>query len=156
MTVTAVLVLLAVIPFVVTIRAAGARRRVLADRRATVLALRCLQAVVEDCQGAPPEEVVDRIARGLSDLLRLLGCRFEPVAPPDGLPVLGADGGLDTLVQRRLRTGVVLPERVALPVGPGRFVLLGDPRVGTTPEERIIAVVLAGLVAAVMPATTPR
>ena len=150
MTVLVVLAVAAVLPVIVAVHAAGARREALTARRSTIRSLRRLRAVVDECADARPDDTVDAVRRALTDVLGLLGCRYEPVAADDGIPELDRDGDVSTLVQRRDHTGIVLPERVSLPAGAGRFVLLGDPRRGTTPEQRVVAVAIAGLLVAAL------
>ena len=140
MTTAVVVALLGLVPVVVAVHAAGARRQALDHRRRTVRALHHLTDTID----APS---TDAVARGLSDVLHLRGCRYEPDDPDDGLPAILDDGSLDAVVQHRDRSGIVLPERTVLACGAGRFVLLGDPGVGTTVEERLVAVAMAGLVA---------
>jgi hypothetical protein len=120
----------------------------LAARRSTIRSLRRLRMAIDESASASADDAVDALRRALSDVLGLRGCRYEPDASAEGVPELRLDGDVSTLVQRRDRTGLVLPERVVLRAGSGHFVLLGDPERGTTPEERLIAVAVAGLLAA--------
>jgi len=139
MTAAAVVAVAGLVPIVVAIHAAGARRLALDQRRATVRALRQLTAAIEHHE-------CDAVAHRLTEVLHLRGCRYEDDDPHDGLPAILPDGSLDTLVQRRDGTGIVLPERLAIPSGRGRFVLHGDPSCGTTVEQRLVAVAMARLV----------
>ena len=80
------------------------------------------------------------VTQALVDVLHLRSCWYEAVPSPIDPPVLRPDGSLSSLVQHRVPGGTILPELVALEVPDGgRYILVGDPAIGTTPEERLIA-----------------
>ena len=148
MTVALVVALVVIVPVVVIVHAVGERRESLDARRTTIRAIRRLQVLIDECGGAGPEASVDAVRRALTDVLGLDGCAYEPEAVDDGIPTLEPDGTVSALVLRRVDAGMVLPERLALAAGRGRFVLVGHPERGTTPEQRVVAAAMAGLVAA--------
>jgi hypothetical protein len=112
-------------------------------RRSTMRALRTMRALADDCAHTTDAEAA--ACRALREVLGLRDCWYEPVAGAD-LPVIDADGTVRALVQRGTGAGLVLPAMVALPVGDGgRFVLVGDPDVGLSPERRQVAVAMASL-----------
>ena len=118
----------------------SARRRV-EERRSTIRGLRALRSLLDDCRTAPDlEAAAVATVRSMLVALPLEDCWFEgpTVGPP--LPVIRPDGDVDALVQRRGARGLALPGAVAVPAGDhGRFVLVGDPAVGLTAEERLVA-----------------
>jgi hypothetical protein len=87
-------------------------------------------------------------------VLHLRSCWYEAVPSPIDPPVLRPDGSLSSIVQHRVPGGTVLPELVAMevPDGGGRYLLVGDPAIGTTPEERLIASTLVAAVRLTPPA----
>jgi hypothetical protein len=121
------------------------RRLDLERRRSTMRALRTLRAFVDDA-GTVDRGGVDAIAcDALRELLALQDCWYEAVPSDEDLPVMAPDGTVGALVQRGSATGLALPARVALPAGSGRFVLVGDPGVGLSPERRLVAVVIGSV-----------
>lgn len=114
------------------------------SRRTTCRELRRLRQLVEVCGSSDPETATTAVAAALTEVLHLRDCWFEPVPVDTGIPELGPDGDVAMTVHHRARGGLLLPERIALPVrGGGRFVLQGHPTLGTTPEERLIACAMA-------------
>lgn len=100
--------------------------------------------------GADDRELIELTASELTDLLSLVGCRYEVEATGPLLPVLERSGRIETSL-RRVGVGgeLALPALgVRLPVvGGGRqvgsLVLDPDPSVGVTLEARVVAVALA-------------
>jgi hypothetical protein len=114
------------------------------SRRTTCRELRRLRQLVEVCSISDPETATKAVAAALTEVLHLRDCWFEPTPLDPGIPELGPGGDVSVTVQRRGRGGLLLPDRVALPVrGSGRFVLRGHPTLGSTPEERLIASAMA-------------
>jgi K+-sensing histidine kinase KdpD len=100
--------------------------------------------------GASDEELVGLAIDEVTELLSLVGCRFEVDASGPVLPVLERSGRIEAPV-RRVGAGGELalpPMGVRLPVvGGGRqvgsLVLDPDPTVGVTLEARLVAVAIA-------------
>jgi hypothetical protein len=139
----------AVLPVALALWVRSAPRRSDLDRRrSTMRTLRRLNELVAECSSPHGlDEVTASVAGALRDALQLRECWFEPAPATDGdLPVIEPDGNVTATVQRRSGEGLVLPPRTALPVADGRFVLVGDPLVGLTPERRLIAVAMANVV----------
>jgi len=94
-------------------------------------------------------DVADAVRRELRDLLSLHDCFLE--FPPFlyVMPRLERGGNVDASEQRWFASGIALsPDGVELPVlargtETARFVLIGDPEVAVTIEERVAAVALA-------------
>jgi Domain of unknown function (DUF4118) len=105
--------------------------------------------------GTDPREVATLAERDLAELFDLQSCRFE-LAPAKGdMPVLHRSGALDgPNLYVSTKVGFELPRRgVALPVlshgrEVGRFVMMPTEGVGTSMDQRIIAVALADQVGA--------
>lgn len=129
---------------VLWLRRSTRRSKVVADRQRTVHALKVLQSV------AAADSAIPYVADGLVEVLHLRACRYEAApAGAGGVPVLQADGHLSSSVQRHDRSGLLLPDVAHLAAPNGRFVLLGHPERGTTAEERLVAVTMVAMVAAV-------
>ena len=100
-------------------------------------------------QNAPLADVATAVTRELRALLSLHDCFLE--FPPFlyGMPRLERGGNVDASEQRWFASGVALSaDGVELPVlergtEAARFVLIGDPDVAVTIEERVAAVALA-------------
>jgi hypothetical protein len=136
-----------VLPVVLALWVRSAPRRSDLDRRrSTMRTLRRLIELAAECSSPHDRgELTASVARALRDALQLRECWFEPTPAGDDLPVIEPDGNVTATVQRRAGEGLALPPRVALPVAGGRFVLVGDPRIGLTPERRLIAVAMANV-----------
>jgi hypothetical protein len=95
------------------------------------------------------DAVVDAVRTELTELLRLHDCRLEYAPFQWPLPRLERSGTIETSEHEHTGDGFVLPEwGVQLPVLDAgreiaRFVLMGDPQVSVTIEERVVAVALA-------------
>jgi hypothetical protein len=100
-------------------------------------------------RGAPLDDVAESVTRELRDLLSLHDCFLE--FPPFlyAMPRLERGGNVDASEQRWFASGVALSaDGVELPVlergdESARFVLVGNPDVVVTIEERVAAVALA-------------
>jgi K+-sensing histidine kinase KdpD len=95
------------------------------------------------------DAVVDAVRSELTALLRLRDCHLEYAPFRWPLPRLERSGTIETTEHEHAGAGFVLPEwGVQLPVLDAgreiaRFVLMGDPQVPVTIEERVVAVALA-------------
>jgi hypothetical protein len=105
--------------------------------------------------GSEPQEVVTRAEKELGDLLHLADCRFETRPYRTALPHLDRTGVVRGQHTFRFSGGAFeLPAGgVVLPVMArgrevGRFVLVPSPGLGTSVEERAVAVALADQVGA--------
>ena len=138
--------------FVVGRLVGRARATDLVSRRTTCRELRRLRQLVEVCAIADADDAAPAVAAALTEVLHLRDCWYEPPGDVVPLPVLTAEGDIGVRVVHRARGGLLLPERLALPVrGGGRFVLCGSPTVGTTPEERLIASAMAAALRTTQP-----
>jgi hypothetical protein len=148
---TVVQVLLAsALTLLVVARLVGrARATDLISRRTTCRELRRFRQLVDVCAVADMDAATKAVGTALIEVLHLRDCWFEPEPVDLSIPELGPDGDVAVAVQQRARGGLLLPDRVALPVrGGGRFVLCGSATVGTTPEERLIASAMVAALAA--------
>jgi len=100
--------------------------------------------------GASDEELIDLTVVEITDLLALVGCRFEVEATGPTLPVLERSGRIESPYRRVGPDGelAIPPLGARLPVvGGGRqvgsLVLEPDPAVGVSVEARLVAVALA-------------
>jgi hypothetical protein len=100
--------------------------------------------------GASDRELIDLVVAEITDLLSLVGCRFEVEATGPVLPVLERSARIETPHRRVGPDGeLALPTLgVRLPVvgdghQVGSLVLDPDPNVGVTVEARLVAVALA-------------
>ena len=100
--------------------------------------------------GASDQELIDLVVAELTQLMVLVGCRFEVEATGPLLPVLERSGRIESPYRRVGPDGELAlpPLGVRLPVvGGGRqvgsIVLDPDPAVGVTLEARVVAVALA-------------
>jgi hypothetical protein len=95
------------------------------------------------------DAVVDAVRTELTELLQLHDCRLEYAPFQWPLPRLERSGTIETSEHMYADDGFVLPEwGVQLPVLDAgreiaRFVLMGNPQVSVTIEERVVAVALA-------------
>jgi Domain of unknown function (DUF4118) len=113
--------------------------------------------------GAAATDVIQAAQDELGQLLGLATCRFE--APPyaDQRPRLERSGAIAGLTRRRMaRGGFELPaEGVELAVlarghEVGRFVMVPEPDVGVSLEQRVVAVALADQVGAALAGHRPQ
>lgn len=100
--------------------------------------------------GASEQELIDLAVAELTEMMSLVGCRFEVEATGPVLPVLERSGRIESPYRRVGADGELAlpPLGVRLPVvGAGRqvgsIVLDPDPSVGVTLEARLVAVALA-------------
>jgi len=126
-----------------------ARSRQSAFRRAHLQAVHSLEEVgALVSSGTSVEQVWPVVREALTKVLRLRGVRFES-EESDPLPMVERDGQVDVADKRFTGQGFALPAQgAALSVDAdgrhlGRLVLLPDPRVGVTREQRRAAVALA-------------
>jgi hypothetical protein len=126
--------------FVVARLVGRARATELIGRRTTCRELRRFRQLVDVCAVADADTATKAVAAALVEVLHLRDCWFEAEPVDPSIPEMGPDGDVAVTVHHRARGGLLLPDRTALPVRDGgRFVLRGNPTVGTTPEERLIA-----------------
>ena len=100
--------------------------------------------------GATNEELIELTSSELSQLMSLVGCRFEREATGPEVPTLERTGRIQTPYRRVGADGELAlpPLGVRLPVvGGGRevgsLVLEPDPTVGVSVEARLVAIALA-------------
>jgi hypothetical protein len=100
--------------------------------------------------GADEQELVTLVKAEVTDLLALVGCRFEVEATGPVLPVLERSGHIEAPHRRVGPDGELAlpPLGVRLPVvgnghQVGSLVLDPDPAIGVTVEARLVAVALA-------------
>lgn len=100
--------------------------------------------------GSREPELIDLAVAELTELLSLVGCRFEVEATGPVLPVLERSGRIETPHRRVGPDGELAlpPLGVRLPVvgdghQVGSLVLDPDPTIGVTVEARLVAVALA-------------
>ena len=105
------------------------------------------------------QELIDLTVSELTDLMALVGCRFEAEATGPVLPVLERSGRIETHYRRVDAEGELAlpPMGVRLPVvggghQVGSLVLEPDPTVGVTVEARLVAVALADQLGAALAA----
>jgi hypothetical protein len=110
--------------------------------------------------GASDEELIDLVVAEVTELMSLVGCRFEVDATGPLLPVLERSGRIESGYRRVGADGELAlpPLGVRLPVlGGGRqvgsLVLDPDPTVGVTLEARVVAVALADQLGAALAAS---
>jgi hypothetical protein len=112
-------------------------------------------------QGAPIEDVVSAISRELRALLSLQDCWLEFPPFVYVMPRLERSGSIGATEHSWLAGGLVLSEDgVELPVlergvEGARIVLIGDPAVAVTIEERVVAVALADQLGAALALAGP-
>ncbi|MDQ1511347.1 MAG: hypothetical protein QOG50_3191 [Actinomycetota bacterium] len=152
--VEAVIILLAVGVLVGEVAARGRRSRRERDRAADAIA-RVHRVAARIAEGGPLDSdgrlrtVVDEVVGEVVALLQLHDCyvEFAPFQWP--LPRLERSGAIETSEHQWSNGGFMLPEYgVGLPVlqagtEVARLVLMGDPEVAVTIEERVVAVALA-------------
>jgi Domain of unknown function (DUF4118) len=149
-----VIIFLAVGVLVGEVAARGRRFRRERERAADAIA-RVHRVAARIAEGGPLDSdgrlraVVDEVVRELGALLQLHDCwiEFAPFQWP--LPRLERSGAIETSEHQWSSGGFMLPEYgLALPVlqagtEVARLVLMGDPGVSVTLEERVVAVALA-------------
>jgi hypothetical protein len=126
-----------------------------AERGATSIA--SLHRVAElAAGGAPVAELACAVEAELIGLLQLRDCFFEELPVGRPLPRLERNGSVTGVVAHRF-TGdeFALPPEIELPVlgrgrQLGRFVLVSDPIVGASLEERTVAIALSDQLGAVL------
>lgn len=108
--------------------------------------------------GDSADDVLISVAAELSELLSLRSCRFERLPFGDRLPQLGRNGSIETTYRRFERGEFTLPDGgVEIPVLArgrqlGRLVLVPEPDVGISIEERIVAIAISDQLGAVLAA----
>jgi hypothetical protein len=108
--------------------------------------------------GGRTNDVLETVRAELTELLSLRSCEFEQ--PPFGMPLprLERNGAIDVAHRRILRGEFALPaEGVEIPVlgrgrQVGRLVLVPDPYVGVSLEERVVAIAISDQLGAVLAA----
>jgi hypothetical protein len=129
---------------------ASRRRRAERERDQAADAIAHVHRVADlVARNAPLDEVADAVARELRTLLSLHDCFLE--FPPFlyAMPRLERGGNVGASEQRWFASGIALSaDGVELPVlergdETARFVLVGNPEVAVTIEERVAAVALA-------------
>ena len=113
-------------------------------------------------RGERAGDVIEAAERELQDLLHLRGCRFEPAPSPREIPRLERTGAINSRHHRlALSGGLVLPAGgIGLPVWgrgimQGQFILVPDPDMGASVEQRLMAVAIADQVGAALAVTPP-
>ncbi len=109
--------------------------------------------------GHTADDVLKSVRDELTQLLSLRTCEFEP--PPFGVPLprLERNGSIDTPHRRFARGEFTLPEEgVEIPVlgrgrQLGRLVLVPDPDVGVSIEERVVAIAISDQLGAALAST---
>ena len=109
--------------------------------------------------GHSADDVLESVRDELTQLLSLRTCDFEQ--PPFGVPLprLERNGSIDTPHRRFARGEFTLPEEgVEIPVlgrgrQLGRLVLLPEPDVGVSIEERVVAIAISDQLGAALAAT---
>ena len=109
--------------------------------------------------GHSAEDVLDSVRDELTQLLSLRTCDFEQ--PPFGVPLprLERNGSIDTPHRRFARGEFTLPEEgVEIPVlgrgrQLGRLVLVPEPDVGVSIEERVVAIAISDQLGAALAST---
>jgi Domain of unknown function (DUF4118) len=109
--------------------------------------------------GRSADDVLESVRGELMQLLSLQSCDFEP--PPFGVPLprLERNGSIDTPHRRFARGEFTLPEEgVEIPVlgrgrQLGRLVLVPEPEVGVSLEERVVAIAISDQLGAVLAAS---
>jgi hypothetical protein len=143
-----VLILLAVGLVVGEVAARGRRSRRDRERAAEAI-LRVHRVAEKVATGDPLVEIARAVRSELSALLMLRDCWLELSPFQWPLPRLERAGTIEADEHRWLGRGFAMPEfGVQLPVLEGgrevaRLVLIGDPDVAVTLEERVVAVALA-------------
>ena len=129
---------------------ASRRRRAERERDQAADAIEHVHRVADlVARNAPLVQVADAVRRELRELLSLHDCVLE--FPPFlyAMPRLERGGNVDASEQRWFASGIALsPDGVELPVlergdETARFVLVGNPEVSVSIEERVAAVALA-------------
>jgi hypothetical protein len=143
-----VVIMLAVGLLVGEVAARGRRSRRKHDRAAQSIA-RVHRVAARVAEGADLVEVADLVVAEMTALLRLHDCRLELAPFQWPLPRLERGGTVEATEHEWSREGFVLPEYgVQLPVlesgrEVARLVLIGDPTVAVSLEDRVVAVALA-------------
>src|SRR4051812_40391532 len=143
-----VLILLAVGLIVGEVASRGRRARRDRERAADAIA-RVHRVAERVATGTPLDEVVRVVREELSALLMLNDCWLELPPFQWPLPRLERAGTIESDEHRWFEGGFAMPEYgVQLPVVEGgrevaRLVLIGDPDVAVTIDERVVAVALA-------------
>ncbi len=147
-------IMLAVGLLVGEVGARGRRFRSQRERAANAIA-RVHRVAAQIAEGGPLDrdhridEVVETVRRELTALLQLHDCHLEYAPFQWPMPRLERSGTIETSEHEYTDDGFVLPEYgVQLPILDAgreiaRFVLMGDPAVSVTIEERVVAVALA-------------
>ena len=143
---TAILLLIALVVGQV---GAVARRRAFetADARAQTARLRRVAARL--AHGDSGRDMIAAVTDEVSQLLTLQHCTFEEDPTDPSLPLIDRDGRVATTAHKLVDGGFALPDGgVRLPVlganrALGSLVLVGDPEVGVSLEQRLVAVALA-------------
>jgi K+-sensing histidine kinase KdpD len=149
-----VIILLAVGLLVGEVAARGRRSRRERERAADAID-RVHRVAARIAEGGPLDAdgrlrvIVDEVIREMTALLQLRDCYLEVAPFQWPLPRLERSGAIDTAEHEWSSGGFMLPEYgVQLPVlqagtEVARLVLLGNPEVSVTLEERVVAVALA-------------
>jgi K+-sensing histidine kinase KdpD len=147
-------IMLAVGLLVGEVAARGRRSRRQRERAADAIA-RVHRVAARIAEGGPLDhdhrldDVVEMVRAELTALLQLHDCHLEYAPFQWPLPRLERSGTIETAEHQYVGDGFVLPEYgVQLPVLDAgreiaRFVLMGNPDVAVTLEERVVAVALA-------------
>jgi Domain of unknown function (DUF4118) len=109
--------------------------------------------------GRSADDVLESVRDELTQLLSLQNCDFEQ--PPFGVPLpsLERNGSIDTKHRRFARGEFTLPEEgVEIPVlgrgrQLGRLVLVPEPDVGVSIEERVVAIAISDQLGAALAST---
>jgi hypothetical protein len=149
-------VLLATVGLIVGEIVVWAHRGYRQSRRGRDEIARLRRVAEQVAAGGRADDVLASVRAELSQLLSLRSCEFEQ--PPFGapLPRLERNGSVETPRLRFVRGEFALPaEGVELPVlgrgrQLGRLVLVPEPDVGVSIEERVVAVALSDQVGAVL------
>ena len=102
------------------------------------------------------DELCRRVAEEIGEELGLVEVRWDPTGDPTGLPVMERTGWVAAKIPRYLEGGFELPTGgVELPVTfagarLGAMVLLADPGLAVSSEQRWVAVALADLLASAL------
>jgi K+-sensing histidine kinase KdpD len=113
-------------------------------------------------RGEHAGDIVELAERELQDLLDLRQCRFEPAPSRREIPRIERTGAINARHHRfTLSGGLVLPPGgIGLPVWgrgiiQGQFILVPNPDMGASVEQRLMAVAIADQVGAALAVTPP-
>lgn len=149
-------VILLVIALVVGQVGAVARRRAFETADALEESARLRRVAARLARGESAPDLIAAVTDEVSQLLMLRSCTFEEHPTDASLPVLDRDGHVATTAYKLVDGGFALPDGgVRLPVVGadrelGSLVLVGDPEVGVSLEQRLVAVALADQLASVL------